>query len=83
MTTCQRELREAGVPYPRTCERCGLFGRCYIDSVPQPLPPPSRSTITATVLDARKQLDILADQFDKLTVNEIRGRIAHIRDLLK
>jgi hypothetical protein len=36
---CQRELRAAGKPYPRTCPTCGLFGPCKFEIVSPPLAP--------------------------------------------
>lgn len=35
-STCMRERREAGLSYPRTCARCGLFGPCYLDTTVLP-----------------------------------------------
>lgn len=42
MSQCQRLLREAGKPYPRTCQVCGLSGKCTmaklvpVDAEPMP-----------------------------------------------
>lgn len=28
MSECRMKLMNAGKPYPRTCQKCGLFGSC-------------------------------------------------------
>jgi hypothetical protein len=71
--TCMRERREAGLPYPRTCQRCGLFGVCYLDTVlprvkaaPAGAPAPKPSLLrvpthfhsVAEVLGAAAQMDL-------------------------
>ncbi len=28
VSACQKEMIAAGIPYPRTCPTCGLFGKC-------------------------------------------------------
>ena len=50
---CQQMLKSAGLPYPRTCRTCGLFGPCRykFPTIPSEPPAPAPPAKKLDVLD--------------------------------
>ena len=74
MSDCQQKLREAGKPYPRTCERCGL-GPCIR---PQDADLPAKDDEIAN-LKRQHALEILAVSSREI---ELQAEIARLRSAL-